>query len=207
MTADPRVRSFVNPVRVTWDAAPAPQGAERLLDNPLGQATMWRPATCVLGRGVDGRSDSPPLVCDFGRELHSGVQFIVRNTIGNKPARVRVTFGESLAEALGTPNPDHAIHQVVTDLPWAGQHEIGNTGFRFVRVDLPDDDTLLELHNLRAVTLMLPAERVGAFECSDARINDVWRVGADTVHLCMQDHIWDGIKRDRLVWWAICTRR
>jgi alpha-L-rhamnosidase len=25
-------------------------------------------------------------------------------------------------------------------------------------------------------------------------------VGADTVHLCMQDYLWDGIKRDRLVW-------
>jgi hypothetical protein len=43
-------------------------------------------------------------------------------------------------------------------------------------------------------------EYVGAFRCSDDRLNRIWEVGAYTVHLNMQDYVWDGIKRDRLVW-------
>ena len=32
------------------------------------------------------------------------------------------------------------------------------------------------------------------------RLNNIWQVGAYTVHLNMQKYLWDGIKRDRLVW-------
>ncbi len=31
-------------------------------------------------------------------------------------------------------------------------------------------------------------------------MNKIWETGAYTVHLNMQDYLWDGIKRDRLVW-------
>jgi hypothetical protein len=41
---------------------------------------------------------------------------------------------------------------------------------------------------------------VGTFRCDDERLNRIWDVGAYTVHLNMQDYLWDGIKRDRLVW-------
>ncbi|RYG69773.1 alpha-L-rhamnosidase, partial [bacterium] len=40
----------------------------------------------------------------------------------------------------------------------------------------------------------------GHFNCSDERLNQIWRVGRHTVRVCLQDYIWDGIKRDRLVW-------
>ena len=41
---------------------------------------------------------------------------------------------------------------------------------------------------------------VGSFRSDDERLNRIWEVGAYTVHLNMQDYLWDGIKRDRLVW-------
>ncbi|MDF1573377.1 MAG: alpha-L-rhamnosidase C-terminal domain-containing protein [Bacteroidales bacterium] len=41
---------------------------------------------------------------------------------------------------------------------------------------------------------------MGSFKSSDERLNQIWEVGAYTVHLNMQDYLWDGIKRDRLVW-------
>ncbi|MGN1215557.1 MAG: alpha-L-rhamnosidase C-terminal domain-containing protein, partial [Candidatus Cryptobacteroides sp.] len=40
----------------------------------------------------------------------------------------------------------------------------------------------------------------GSFKCNDQRLNDIWMTGAYTVHLNMQEYIWDGIKRDRLIW-------
>ena len=40
----------------------------------------------------------------------------------------------------------------------------------------------------------------GSFESNDTRLNQIWEVAAYTAHLCMQDSIWDGIKRDRGRW-------
>lgn len=42
--------------------------------------------------------------------------------------------------------------------------------------------------------------RLGGFKSSDPRLNQVWETVVRTVHLCCQDYLWDGIKRDRLVW-------
>ena len=53
---------------------------------------------------------------------------------------------------------------------------------------------------IRAVLQIRDIPRVGAFQCDDDRLNRIWQVGAYTVQLNMQDYLWDGIKRDRLVW-------
>ncbi|HEO70608.1 MAG TPA: alpha-L-rhamnosidase, partial [Candidatus Hydrogenedentes bacterium] len=83
--------------------------------------------------------------------------------------------------------------------PWYGHAEIGNTGFRFVRIDLLDEAEL-DITRLRAVFLYRDLRYRGSFRCNDERLNRIWQTGAYTVHLCMQDLLWDGIKRDRLVW-------
>jgi hypothetical protein len=46
-----------------------------------------------------------------------------------------------------------------------------------------------------------PVEWLGSFESSDPRLNEIWKVGAATLHTCMHDAaILDAIKRDGLVW-------
>jgi hypothetical protein len=101
---------------------------------------------------------------------------------------------------MGEPINDHAVHDCEIIAPAWGAQEIGNTGFRFVRIDLLDVDAEIELIAVRAVSLMRPVEFQGSFQCSDPLLNTVWETAARTVHLCMQDYVWDGIKRDRLVW-------
>lgn len=113
---------------------------------------------------------------------------------------MRVRFGESVAEVMGEPNMDHAIHDQQVLIPWYGSTEIGNTGFRFVRIDLVDPGAQLELKRCQAIFLYHDLEYKGSFRCSDDRLNKIWETGAYTVHLCMQEMLWDGIKRDRLVW-------
>ena len=120
--------------------------------------------------------------------------------------RVRVRFGESASEAMsdvggpkGATN-DHAIRDQTCLIPWLGTHEIGNTGFRFVRIDLVDPDSFVVLKAVRAVFLYRDLPYKGSFRCSDERLNRIWQTGAYTAHLNMQDYLWDGIKRDRLVW-------
>jgi hypothetical protein len=155
-------------------------------------------AACVLRPRSTGPAAA--LLLDFGRELHGGIRLDVPLIEPKRPARVRIRFGESASEAMGEPNNDHAIHDTEADLPWMGHTEIGNTGFRFVRIDLIDPESTVSLRQVRAVFLYRPLDYRGSFECSDERLNRIWHTGAYTVHLCMQDLVWDGIKRDRLPW-------
>jgi hypothetical protein len=69
-----------------------------------------------------------------------------------------------------------------------------------VRIDLLDDNRELHLKEIRAISVMRDLAYRGTFECNDERLNQIWQTGARTVHLNMQEYLWDGIKRDRLVW-------
>ena len=95
---------------------------------------------------------------------------------------------------------DHAMRDFTVTLPWLGRLEVGNSGFRFVRIDLGDPDSKLEIKELSAIFNYRDIPYLGSFQCDDERLNQIWMTGAYTVHLNMQDYLWDGIKRDRLVW-------
>ena len=193
---DPRVRRFHSPTAVAWQSNPSPE-ASRLLEPTDGQASAAKPWLHALT--FDGAMP-PGILLDFGVELHGGVQIINGLTPSHLPVRLRVRFGESYTEAMSEPNQDHSIHDLYVSAPWCGSVEVGSTGFRFVRIDLVDAGSVLLLQGVRAVSLMRPIEPLGTFDCSDERLNQIWQTGARTVHLCMQDYLWDGIKRDRLVW-------
>jgi len=191
-TPDNRTRTYICPCRVVWQQNA--KDAEQLLSPRSGQSTGWGKPGTVLPFGSS-------LLLDFGKELHGGVQIISGHTgKGPKKLKIRLRFGESVSEAMADPNNDHSIHDAELDLPVMGWLEYGCTGFRFVRVDMLTTDAELEIKELRAVSLMRDLEWLGSFECSDKRLNEIWRTGAYTTQLCMQDYIWDGIKRDRLVW-------
>lgn len=203
---DPRVRTFVMPARVMWTSG---QSAESSVDNA---EILLAPKYGQVPEGVfhdgagcrmENKGAAASVLVDFGRELHGGVQLVAGGPSA-RDVKVRVRFGESATEAMselgerGACN-DHAIRDGVIDLPWLGAREIGNTGFRFVRVDLVSQG-LLSLESIRAVSLMRPMPYLGSFTCNDERLNAVWATAARTLHLCCQEYIWDGIKRDRLVW-------
>jgi len=139
------------------------------------------------------------LILDFGIELNGGIRLVTAPCNGG--VNIHIRFGESVSETCGEPNNDHAIHDGIYHVAGMGMTEIGNTGFRFVRIDLPIDAAKpFPLINVLAVALYRDLEYVGKFKCSDERLNRIWQTGAYTVQLNMQDYIYDGIKRDRLVW-------
>lgn len=187
---DPRVRRYIPPTRVVWHTTGTaiPVGIEHLIADDGGE--------CVL----TNKGETPSLLVDFGRELHGGLRIENGITRSHSPVKVRVRFGESVSEAMGEPDNDHSIHDMVCDIPWYGAQEVGNTGFRFVRIDVLEPGAELRLRSLKAVFLFHDLEYLGRFRCNDERLNDIWDTGAYTVHLCMQELLWDGIKRDRLAW-------
>ena len=93
---------------------------------------------------------------------------------------------------------DYALRDEVESLPWLGSKRIGETGFRFVRIDAVD--STVSISQIRAVLTLRDIPQVGSFHSDDERLNKIWSVGAYTVLLNMQEYLWDGIKRDRMVW-------
>ena len=211
---DPRVRSFVSPVRIVWQTAGEQkddgwpmrcetQGAELLLAPKRGQVCEGPFGSSCSTRLVN-RGEPAGMLLDFGRELHGGL------SLGMSPstspgARLRLRFGESVSEAMSDigdgrhASNDHAMRDFVVEVPRMGVIEVGNTGFRFVRIDLVSGGEA-GFEFVRAVSLMRDMPRLGAFRCSDERLNAIFETAVRTVHLCCQNYLWDGIKRDRLVW-------
>ena len=142
--------------------------------------------------------EMPPgssLLLDFGAALHGGV----RINGFSKPGPLEISFGESVSECLGEANQDCSRKRDTVTLPHCGMIEYGNTVFRFVRLKNPGVETYL-IQNVLAVALERDLEVVGSFESSDELLNQIWKTAVRTVHLCMQDYLYDGAKRDRIVW-------
>ena len=207
-TFDPRVRQYVRPTRLVWQSkekGATVENPEQLLKSGSGQVTLSSPAACILRHG----GKTPGILLDFGKELHGGVQIAVSDlkAVGQngKTVKLRVRFGESVSEAMseiGDKNAqtDHAVRDQICSAPWLGTIEVGNTGFRFVRIDLVEPDAFVAIKSVRAIFLYRDLPYLGSFQCNDELLNKIWQTGAYTVHLNMQDYLWDGIKRDRLVW-------
>jgi alpha-L-rhamnosidase len=196
---------FIAPTRVVWASDTGVRNATSLLRPHAGQAVLKEPQPpCVLSNIADRPAG---VLLDFGRELHGYIELITPMTSEQtKLRRVRVRLGESVSEAmaeLGGPQNaqnDHAIRDQTVLLPWLGKKMVGPSGFRFARIDNVDSPLPVELSQVRAVLQIRDLPQVGSFRCNDERLNRIWQVGAYTVQLNMQEYLWDGIKRDRLVW-------
>ena len=196
------VRRFLSPTRILWRVGEI-KNMQQLLQPGDGQANLAGKDFCLMQNNDKTKAS---ILLDFGRELHGGLQLVTDQSRGGKPVRVRIRFGESASEAMseidtikGATN-DHALRDFELFLPWLGKIEVGNTGFRFVRIDLLDDNAELKLKEARAIFVFRNIPYLGSFKSSDTLLNKIWTTGAYTVHLNMQDYLWDGIKRDRLVW-------
>lgn len=145
-------------------------------------------------------------ILDFGRELSGGIRILTYRAEGNTSVRIR--FGESLSETCSQPKGtaadatatnDHSLRDFEVKLVTLSDMRFGNTGFRFVRLDFPAG-CKIKLKNIFAAFEHRELKRTGYFECSDPLVNRIFETAAYTVELCMQSMLWDGIKRDRLVW-------
>lgn len=207
---DEMARAFISPVRIVWKY----DGDGKLITNEQvllapgnSQPEMGRRNTCTM---TSTSNQTPSLLLDFGKELHGGLQMLMGSSSRREPSLVRIRFGESVGEAnsqtlnsewkVGYSTDDHAKRDIVMEIPRDGMIEIGNTGFRFVRIDLLQPNTTISLKEVRAILRYRDIPYLGSFRSSNERLNKIWLTGAYTVHLNMQEYLWDGIKRDRLVW-------
>lgn len=162
------------------------------------------PLNCDKFAMIKGKGS---IILDFGKEYSGGIRIITYKATDGQVffTRARVRFGESLSECcseLGEKNSGnhHSVRDSEVVIPNLSDQRIGSSAFRFVRIDN------LENRNWSVVSVYLEyvhcdAERIGAFGCDDARVNGIYEAAVRTTFLNMQNgYIWDGAKRDRLVW-------
>lgn len=197
-------KKYIVPQRVVLS-----QGADNpqwLLNDTSRQATLGVTNVCLLEEG-------DYVVLDFGSELQGGVDITVNRVEGKAEdkasdycfyGKMRIVFGESVSEAMSSigdekrAQNDHSTRDMtVVTSNWSTMR-YGNTGFRFVKIEAIEGN--IELGVVKGVLEYKDIQYKGTFECNDQRLNDIFNTAVYTVHLNMQDYIWDGIKRDRLVW-------
>ena len=199
---DERTRKTLFPTRVVLKNGNV-NGENYLTEYKPVQVAIYRyHDQCVLdNRGSDTHA---AVLVDFGRELHGTVNLSIWS-INAASAQFKIRLGESVSEALsdiGVKNAtnDHAQRDMImTSGPWSS-NETNESGFRFAYVELLTPDVFAEIRSICAVMVFRDIEYKGYFECSDPLVTKIYDTAAYTVHLNMQRYLWDGIKRDRLVW-------
>ena len=169
-------------------------GEDILLCDTPPQASLGNTGLCEIKEGGFA-------VLDFGCEICGGVEITFQ--AGGKKPMMRVVFGESVSEAmseLGVKNAtnDHSPRDITFTAQNYSNMRVGYTGFRFVKIEVLKGTAFIA--GIRAASEMRDIEYKGSFKSDDKLLDNIWQTGARTVHLNMQNFLWDGIKRDRLVW-------
>ena len=71
------------------------------------------------------------------------------------------------------------------------------TGFRYLQLTIRNALQPLTIHRVGLHFTSYPVETRGAFECSDALLNQIWQAGANTLQLCMHDGFVDCPQREQ----------
>ncbi|QTN30984.1 alpha-L-rhamnosidase [Akkermansiaceae bacterium] len=195
----PLTSFVIQPTRIVWKSEKGVSNEQNLLKPHSGQAVLKEPSPPLM------LQPGGAVVIDFGVEITGSIELFTTLTKSKDMPSLRIRFGESVAETMaeigerGAQN-DHALRDMTVKIPWLGKTTLGPSGFRFVRIDNADAKIPAELSHIQAILTLRDVPYIGSFKCSDERLNKIWETGAYTVHLNMQEYLWDGIKRDRLVW-------
>lgn len=166
--------------------------------------------TNIHPEGLCSFPDGGYLLLDFGKELRGGVRLLTSSAQNPQNLPFRFRFGESVGETsselrhdekdpLRTATNDHAPRDFEALVPFLSDLHIGDTGFRFLRIDIPKGVSV-SFRNIYAFYRHPVFRRLGSFRSSDENLNRIFDTAAYTLELNMGDVVWDGIKRDRLVW-------
>ena len=171
----------------------------QLLNNHDDQINVGETSTfSIKGKGY--------IVLDFGKELCGGVRILTHfSESPDQLYKVRIRFGESVSECfaeLGEKNAtnNHSFRDFETYLPALSDQFYGDTGFRFVRIDFLDEKENYRIKQIYAKEFYRTLPTKQSFKTDDRLLQQIYKTCVRTLDLNIQNRIWDGIKRDRLVW-------
>ena len=196
------IHENVFPVRITSTEGNV-TGTEKLLQKKELQITTSEPDVTTLRNNQKGKNAS--IIIDFGKELHGKIRLLTHTLSGSNPVNMRIVYGESVSEAMSTignkgATNDHSTRDFEFPVPPYSDISFNESGFRFAKIELLSKNSSIHIKSITATAIYRDIPYLGTFCCSDETINKIYEVSAYTCHLNMQQYIWDGIKRDRLVW-------
>jgi len=158
--------------------------------------------TIPTGGQDDTDADAPSLLLDFGREVAGRLLVESASPSGSL---LSIAYGESEIEAMSTglTPGQQGGNYLGTNLLYVPAHGVARgpkSGFRYVRIRFLRGAPTMAFKSIRLEGIYYPVEYKGSFTSSDPLLNRIWETGAYTAHLCMQDGIWDAVKRDRGRW-------
>lgn len=189
------IRTESVPVRIV--ASEGVTGAENLLVAKPGAVTFHSNGFTQFEKAGSW------VLVDFGRELCGGIRMLTRSA--ELPSHWRLTFGESVGEALSSIDEKNATnHHAMRDFdvytPNMSDQSFGQTGFRFLRIELLSERFVI-VQSILASSVLPAFDREATIVTNDTLLNDILNTAAYTLKLCLQNgFVWDGIKRDRTVW-------
>lgn len=141
------------------------------------------------------------MVLDFGREVFGNVEIGIS---GSGSGVIDLGYCEYLED--DRVKPDRAgVKYTDRVILYKGRMEwqgFEPRAFRYMRVDFRRCSKAVALDYVRVNETLYPVRHTGSFECSDSLVNDIWRMGAQTTRLCMEDTYIDSPWRDRAQWWG-----
>ena len=186
------MKEYIFPIRIIEDVSR--EESRNLIKKQVLQIDLNEQATTTFSKGTY-------VILDYGKEMNGGVRIL---TYKSDDVRIRIRFGESITECCaelgGEQNAtnDHSLRDFEVKLQNYSDMQFGNTGFRFVRLDFYGNVTL---KSVVAVNHILKKKPVYEYKGKDETIRKIYEVAKRTVDLCAgQNFLWDGVKRDRLVW-------
>ena len=186
------MKKYIDPVRIV--ESKLAENPQNLLIKKALQISLSEPKITTFAAGGY-------VILDFGQEMCGGVRIL---TFARNAARIHIRFGESLTECCSTVGSDqnatndHALRDFTAVLPMLSDMTFGETGFRFVRIDFLEDT---KIKSIVAVNHILEKAPIYHYTGDDRQIQAIYATAKRTVDLCVSSgYVWDGVKRDRLVW-------
>ena len=203
ISTDSLRRDFVLPSKILYKTDGV-YNEDIILKSTISQAYQGQKNAMVLSSENGNKAG---ILLDFGTELTGGIRLVTGESdwTKNRCPLVRIRFGESATEALtpiGQKNAtnDHGTRDFVIPLALLSTTEWGQTGFRFVYIELEEPDFSLQLVSIHAIFTYRDLKYFGSFECDDDEINKIYETARYTAHLNMQNYLIEGVKRDRMIW-------
>lgn len=188
-------KNLVVPVRIVKECG-IKNSSELLKEKPTAISFKTDRTATFEGKGS-------VVLLDFGKELCGGIRLLT--CTASCDTEMRITLGESVSEAcsvIGGKNAtnDHSPRDLIVKPAFMSDLTFGNSGFRFARIELLTENSVL-IQNIFAESQLPVFENEWTVETSDNELNKIISTAAYTLKLNLQNgFIWDGIKRDRLVW-------
>lgn len=141
------------------------------------------------------------IILDYGREHCGGIRIL---TFHAKSVRVRIRFGESVTECCSELNGEQNATNDCSNRDFEvflqdySNMRFGETGFRFVRLDFYG---AVKIKSILAESHIYQRKAVFQYTGDDELIAQIFSTAKRTIDLCASNgYVWDGVKRDRLVW-------